>query len=114
MLWTLGIWGSRIRNILADDELVGGERIVSLGVALALLIAAVATGVALLQRAPWERVALLTLVVLGIARFTIRGPFILVSDEWETAFKVVHTILWMVTVILSLVAWREHRSAQAR
>ena len=91
VIWTLAIWGSRIRNIVADDELAGGERALALGVAGALLLAAVATAFALRVRPSWQGPALLALVVLGIARWTFRGPFILLGDEWETSFKVVHT-----------------------
>jgi len=112
VIWTLAIWGSRIRNIAADDELGGAERALALGVAAALLFAAVATAAALRFRTGWQTPTLLALVVLGVARWTIRGPFILLSDEWEASFKVVHTILWFVTVALSALAWREHQMAR--
>jgi hypothetical protein len=112
VVWTLAIWGSRIRNIVADEEVAGGERALALGVAGALLLAAVATAFALRLRASWQGPALLALVVLGIARWTLRGPMILFGDEWDTSFKVVHTILWLVTVVLSVLAWREHQAAR--
>ena len=112
--WTLLVWGSRVRNIFADDELVGFDRAVSLGVALTLVGAAVAVAVAVRRSSSWLPIALGVLVVVGIARWTIRGPIILGSDEWDVGFKVVHTVLWLVTVALSLLAWREHRAAEVQ
>ena len=114
LTWTLAIWGSRVRNIIADDELTGLERTVSLGVAAGLIAAAGALLWALVRGAWWKGRALSALVVLGIARWTLRGPVILLSDEWETSFKVVHTILWLTTVALSLAAWREHRLGESQ
>lgn len=107
IVWTVGIWGSRVRNIVADDELTGSERLASLAVALFLVAAAVAVGISLLRNLRWHGQALGVLVLAGIARFTIRGVAILASSEWDIGFKVVHTVLWIVTVILSLAAARE-------
>jgi len=112
--WTVAIWGSRVRNIIIDDELSGLERTVSLGVAVGLIAASGALLWALVRGAWWKGRALAALVVLGIARWTLRGPVILLSDEWETSFKVVHTILWLTTVALSLAAWREHRLGESQ
>ncbi len=113
VVWTLGIWGSRMRNIQADTELVGSERDIAFAVAVTFLASAALTAVALLRHASWYLTPLLVLVVVGIVRWTIRGPAILLSDEWEIAFKVVHTVLWLVTVALSVLAWREHRRASS-
>lgn len=107
VIWTVGIWGSRVRNIFEDEELVGGERIAALVVALFLVIAAVLVGVSMLRSLKWHGQALGVLVLAGVARFTIRGVAILASSEWDVGFKVVHTVLWAVTVILSLTAARE-------
>lgn len=112
--WTVVIWGSRIRNIVVDDDLAGFDRMVSIVVAMALLGAALLLGYALVTSTSWSGAALAVLVAIGILRWTIRGPIILLSDEWEVSFKIVHTILWCVTVIVSVLAWREHRHAQAR
>lgn len=109
VVWTLVVWGSRVRNILTDDELVGFDRFVSVAVALVLIGSAVAVGVSLVRQTSWHRNALGVLVGVGILRWTLRGPVILLSDEWEAGFKIVHTVLWLTTVVLSLLAWREHR-----
>lgn len=111
VVWTLGIWGSRMRNIQADNELAGFDRTVALFVAFAFLASASITGAAVLRRASWEKYPLGVLVVLGIVRWSWRGTAILFSDEWEVGFKVVHTVLWLITVALSLLGWREHRRA---
>lgn len=112
VVWTLGIWGSRIRNIVADDELTTSERTVGFLVAAALIGSALSLAFGLVRSAPWTRVALAALALLGVIRFTIRGPIILLADQWDTGFKVVHTILWAVTVALSVLAWREHRRSE--
>lgn len=114
VVWTLAVWGSRVRNILVDDELEGFDRFVSLGIALTLLVAAILVALALRSSASWTRPALGVLVLVGIARWTIRGPIIVLSDEWEVGFKVVHTVLWLVTVLLSVLAWREHQASKAQ
>ncbi len=111
--WTLGIWGSRIRNIVVDDEPELAARVVSLLVALVLIGSALLLAFGLIRSAHWTRSALLVLAVLGVLRFSVRGPFILLDDQWDTGFKIVHTILWTVTVALSLFAWREHKRAEA-
>lgn len=106
-IWTVVIWGSRLRNILNDDELTGG----ALALALSIAVGFVALGLGLLAslvfEPSWRRLLLGILVVGGIVRWTVRGPLILISSEWEVSFKVVHTILWLVTVALSVAAWRE-------
>ena len=106
-LWTVGIWGSRLRNALADDELVGSDRFSAIGVAAVFVALGVIVGVGVLRR-QWQWPPLLVLVIVGVVRWTIRGPIILLSDEWSVGFKVVHTVLWLVTVLLSVRALREH------
>ncbi len=112
IVWTVAIWGSRLRNIVVDDELGGLERVTSLAVALFLIAAAIAVGVSMVKEVAWHGRALGVLVVAGIARFTTRGIAILASSEWETGFKVVHTMLWAVTVALSVLAVREYAARQ--
>jgi len=114
LVWTLGVWGSRVRNIQADVDLAGTDRVVSLTIAYAFVVLGVITSLALIANvrvgnARWVTLPLGALVLLGIVRWTLRGPVILWSDEWEVGFKVVHTVLWLVTVGLSVLAWREHR-----
>ena len=106
-LWTVGIWGSRLRNALADAELVGADRVSAIVIAAVFVALGVIVGAGVLRR-QLQWTPLLVLVVLGIARWTFRGPAILVGDEWTVGFKVVHTVLWLVTVFLSVRALLEH------
>lgn len=114
VVWTLAIWGSRVRNILVDDELVGFDRFLSLAVALVLIGSATAVAVSMFRQTSWRSSALGVLVVVGILRWTLRGPVILLSDGWDAGFKIVHTVLWLTTVALSLLAWSEHRRFEDR
>lgn len=107
MLWTIGIWGSRARNIVQDDELALAEQIRSFLVAGVLIAFAVGVAITMVRKSTWHFPLLSLLVAGGIFRFSIRGTAILLSDEWDVAFKIVHTILWVVTVALSALAARE-------
>lgn len=107
-LWTVLVWGSRLRNIVNDGDLEGAELLTNFGVALFLLVAAIAMVVSLKRDLSWHGRALGVLVIAGITRFTIRGFSVLANPEWDTGFKVVHTVLWVVTVILSILAAREY------
>ena len=106
-IWTVAIWGSRLRNILADDELTGGALVLALVIAVGFVVLGFGLLASLVGDRSWHRGVLAALVVVGVVRWTVRGPLILLSDEWELGFKVVHTALWLVTVGLSVAAWRE-------
>lgn len=106
-LWTVGIWGSRLRNAVVDEELVGGERLSAIGIAAIFVGLGVIVGFGVVRRR-WDWAPLLVLAAAGIVRWSIRGPIILISDEWTVGFKVVHTVLWLVTAALSVLALREH------
>jgi len=110
-VWTIGIWGSRVRNAIADEELIGVDRFSAIGIATVFVVLGIAVGVGAVTRR-WHWPPLMVLVIIGILRWTIRGPVIVLSDEWSVGFKVVHTILWLVTVALSVLALRQHRQTQ--
>ncbi len=114
VVWTLVVWGSRLRNAVTDGDLVGGELAQAIGIAAVFVGLAVVLGVGVWRRGSWAAPALIVLVIAGIVRWTIRGPVILLSDEWSAGFKVVHTILWLTTVLLSVLAWREGRALDDR
>ena len=98
-LWTLFVWGSRIRNILADD---GPAASLALAVGLSalgvLLVVAAATG---WRRAQIVAAALLVTVVVWL----IRTPLVLLDDH-SVAFKAIHTGLALVAVVLGVLALR--------
>ncbi len=108
IVWTIGIWGSRLRNIVTDDELAGTELVLAVVVAGFLIAAALAVGYSMKRNLVGHGRALGILVIAGIARFTTRGIAILVNSEFDTGFKVVHTVLWVITVVLSVLAAREY------
>ncbi len=108
VLWTVVLWGTRLINIAEDQDLSGFGLVSAVGVAVFLIVAAVVVGFSMMRDLTWHGRALGVLVLAGVARFTIRGVAILANPEWSTGFKVVHTALWAVTLILSVLAAREY------
>jgi hypothetical protein len=92
--WTVFVWAGRIRN--------GG----SILLAASFLVLA---GLALWRRRPWSA----ALAAWTIAVWAVRTPMILANDH-DGAFKVVHTVLAVVSVVLAVVAERDvQRQRQA-
>ena len=85
LAWTVFVWAGRIRN--------GGSLLLALSF-LALAVAAI-----------WSSNALTALVVWTIAVWATRTPIILVHDH-PAGFKVVHTVLAVVSVGLAITAQR--------
>jgi hypothetical protein len=113
--WTLFVWVGRIRNILADDTLEGYGRVWRLGMAGGLSALAVAVLAAILIRpitAGPVRALAASLAGVSSAIWIVRGLDIAVGAH-ELGFKVIHTILAVVTVALSVVVAR-HLRATAR
>ena len=108
-IWTLGIWAGRLRNIVLDDDLSGTGRAFALGVAAGFVLPALALVLTLTGQRSGQRTIVDLLAGAGILRWTMRGPLVLASDEWSNGFKVVHTVLWITTVVVSVLAWREMR-----
>lgn len=108
-IWTLGIWAGRLRNIVLDDDLSGTGRAFALGVAAGFVLLALALVLTLTGQRSGQRTIVDLLAGAGILRWTMRGPLVLASDEWSNGFKVVHTVLWITTVVVSVLAWREMR-----
>ncbi len=106
--WSLGVWAARIRNILADD-LVGFELAWRLGLAASFVLLglwAVRSAVVLWRDGAsdwWFCVsgAVLSLAVLNIVVWPVRAYQIAIGD-WSGGFKVVHTVLATVSVVLGL------------
>ncbi len=114
VVWTFAVWASRLRNAIADGDLTGGAFVQAVAIAAVFVGLAVVLGLGVWRDGTWTAPALIVLVIAGIVRWTIRGPVILASAEWSVGFKVVHTILWLTTVLLSVLAWREGRSLNDR
>ena len=111
--WTFFVWTTRIANIWRDAVLDGGEKLGRTGLALSFTVLAVAVVVALWRRAP--RAALVVVGALAgwsVAVWVIRDARIVLADH-GVAFKVVHTVLAVVSITLAALAWREARRATA-
>ena len=111
--WTLFVWTTRIANIWRDGALDGGEKLGRTGLALSLTLLALAVVATL-----WRRVERAALVAVGglaawsVVVWVVRDARILVADH-EVGFKVVHTVLAVVSITLAALAWREARRAAA-
>ena len=105
--WTVFVWGTRIRNIARD----GGTSL-SLAVSVALVVLAVVVAVSLV-RAGHPRWAVPTLAAATVVAWAVRAPQILLGDH-SGAFKVVHTVLAVVSVALAVAAVRSDQRVLAR
>lgn len=111
--WTLFVWVGRIRNILADDDLVGWSQlwraclaISFVGLALVgagFLVRALVSNPATEQDAAMRlaKKAVTVLACYGIVIWAIRGTDIFFGSH-ELAFKAVHTVLAVVTISLGV------------
>ena len=102
LVWTLLVWTSRIRNVLADDDLTTGGRTWRLAAAIAFVLLGVATAVEW-RRGRLGRV-LAVLVGWTVVWWSVRGIGIIVDDH-DLGFTVVHTVLMVVSIGLAMWAW---------
>jgi hypothetical protein len=112
--WTFLVWTTRIANIWRDADLDTGERWGRTLLAVSFTVLALAAAVAL-----WRRLGQATVVAVGalaawtIAVWVVRGIGILAADH-DLGFKVVHTVLAVVSIVLAALAWRETRRETRR
>lgn len=100
--WTVFVWAGRVRNAGADPGawLVAGAFIV-------LAVAALASGGRV------RRAVLGVLVAATVALWALRTPLVWIRD-YSVAFKVVHTVIAVISVGLAVVAQRHvERQGQA-
>jgi hypothetical protein len=112
---TLLIWTNRIWLAWTNDEDTVAEKLVwSLPITL-FVVAALVIGVAMLRGTDrdqrWFVVAVRAFAAGTVAYWAIRLPFIWandhgLSDDEEIGFKVVHTVLAVVSVVPAALAWR--------
>jgi hypothetical protein len=111
--WTFFVWTTRIGNIWRDADLDTGEKVGRTALALSFTLLAVAVVVALWRGSAGARlVAVGALAAWSTGVWIVRDVGILAGDH-DAAFKVVHTVLAMVSIVLSALAWREARRAAA-
>ena len=98
--WTVFLWLSRLRNVVADDDLSRVAltwRIVVVGIFVSL---AVLAGLRSTRR--W---AVPALVWWTIGFWLVRGGGILLDDH-DLSFTVVHTVLMAVSIATAMWVWR--------
>ena len=100
--WTVVLWSSRLRNVLADDDLTSTGRAVRVGVVVVFV--ALALGAAWRWR-QGRRDLMAVLIVWSVGYWIIRGGGILIGD-WSVSFKVVHTVLMVVSLACAGLAAR--------
>lgn len=123
--WTLLVWVGRVRNVMADDALSGWGLTWRAGVSLAFAASGLLLAVSLLRSPRLSAPAHgfsdrfgVGLAVVGIIWWLVRGTGILLADH-PAGFKLVHTVLALVTVATSCaVLWvsrhnDSHRSVLA-
>jgi hypothetical protein len=112
--WTFLVWTTRIANIWRDADLDTGERWGRTLLALSFTLLAIAVAVALGRRL--GRTAVVAVGALSawtVTVWVVRGIGILAADH-DLGFKVVHTVLALVSIVLAVLAWRETRREAAR
>lgn len=110
--WTAVVWVGRIRNVVGDDDLTTGLRTWRILVALIFLVLAalVATvPLGLWHRRPLGSTRLVAVFCLWtIVFWTVRGGGMVFGDH-ALGFKVVHTVLALVSIGLAGVLYRADR-----
>jgi hypothetical protein len=106
-IWTLFVWVGRVRNIGADEALEGFEVVWRLGLALTFVVLGVVTLIACWRASAGRTARLLRVVrpfaVVTTAVWVVRAGGILLDASHEGGFKVVHTVLALVSIAL---AWK--------
>ncbi len=105
--WTLLLWFTRVRNVLADADLAGWSKTWQLGISVIFVVVALGlVGLSLAKDNPALRTLAirisLGLAVFGSVWWAIRGVNTLFNDH-SVAFKLVHTVLALGTMAIS--AW---------
>ena len=111
-VWTLLVWVSRIRNVLADDDLTGNEQLSRIALAASFVVLGSALALLLLRQiviggdrfAALRQVGLV-LAIYGIAVWLVQGTDILAGD-YSVGFKAIHTALAIVTIALGTLVIR--------
>jgi hypothetical protein len=104
-LWTLFVWGTRVRNIGNDDSMGGGEKAFAFLVCALFIGAAIALLALLVTRQSTRlRTLLPVFAVATVGWWAVRSVFIVVHDH-SMAFRVVHIVLGIISSVLAVAAW---------
>jgi len=104
--WTFFVWTTRIGNIWRDDDLETAGKVGRTALAMSFTLLALAVVGALWRRPSWLRPTVIALAVWTTGVWLVRDTSILVGDH-DVAFKVVHTMLAVVSIGLSALALRQ-------
>lgn len=97
--WTVFVWVTRVRNIIQDQ----GS---TFDLVVAVALAALGVAVVVAARKGGLEPVLGVAVAATVAVWAVRTPLIVFDGDHDTAFKVVHTALAVISVGLGLAAWR--------
>ena len=106
VIWTLAVWVSRARNVLANNELTSWGLIGRLAVVGIFLLFGLAVLVQGIRRRDIQRL-LGILAAWSIGYWLIRGGDILLDSQWSLGFKATHTTLMLGTFALVVLAIRK-------
>lgn len=109
VVWTLFIWFNRMKNVLEDNMLSTNETVTGAVIAMAFLI--IAASIPMVSVGARRFLDRYVSVVAAIAAtwWLVRLFTNLIGDH-SVGFKVVHTVLSLVTIGLSLAVIRSHTS----
>ncbi len=105
--WTIFLWISRLRNVLNNDELSSGGRVIRIGVVVVFV------GLATLTAVAWRRksdgATRMVILFLGwtVVYWLVRGIGILIDGEYSVGFKLIHTVLMAISLTLSALTARQ-------
>lgn len=113
--WTLFVWGTRINNALGDDALSSGSKAVSIGMAAALILLALAAASLAIRTAAGAPTLLRAFLAATVVVWAIRVPQIWLTEHPgvanPTAFNLVHTVLGVISIGLAALVWRSMPAA---
>lgn len=107
--WTVFLWLSRLRNVLNNDDLSSTGVAVRVGEVVVFLVLA---AVAVMGRRRQQQAPQIVFVVWTIGYWLVQGTGILIDGQRSIGFKAVHTVLMVVSVVLSVLAARQMRPAR--
>jgi hypothetical protein len=107
--WSLLVWTTRIANVWGDGALDTGDKLGRTALALSFTLLAGAVVATVWRGAEQASLrAVGALAAWSVAVWVVRGLGI-VAAHHELGFKVVHSVLAVVSIVLAGVAWREAR-----
>ena len=113
--WSMFVWTGRVRNIAADDVLVGGDRVLRFALSGSFIVLGLAALAGLVlaykqgELLAWARGVILVLSLYSIITWVIRVIDISFAGDHELAFIAVHAVLAIVSIGLSYWALNDLR-----